>query len=366
MIFGVFYGGRVFIIFATKDQETMHDILFFDTPDDFKKLNTFVNNLSYTRKFIITDKNTSVNCLPPVHSLFDFTYTEIRLNPGEEFKNLNTVRGIWDTLFRHDADRKSLIINLGGGVITDTGGFAASTFKRGITYINMPTSLLAMVDAALGGKTGINYEGIKNQIGTVYEPERVIIYPGFLKTLPEKEFYSGLAEMFKHGLIADAGYYFQMKHYKREPLMELIRRSVEIKITIVNHDKDDFGLRQLLNFGHTVGHALEAYMQEISRPVTHGHAVAAGMIAEAMISLERAGLPHSAFQDIKNTLSKIYDLSPFREIDINKVRDYMKFDKKNTGGEIKFSLLKEIGTGIYGQTVDKYLIIKSLEYLKTI
>jgi len=344
----------------------MKKIDFLDEPGQFQSLNGWIQKKGFTSVFVLTDDNTSVNCLSKIKNSFSFPFHSIRIPPGEKSKSIETVEGIWNTLFKHGADKKSLLINLGGGVVSDVGGFVASTFKRGITYVNIPTSLLAMVDAAIGGKTGINYAGAKNQIGTVYEPEKIIIYPPFLQTLPHEEFMSGLAEMFKHGLIADENYYRQLKNYPSYPMSALIHRSVEIKTSITEKDLHESGMRQILNFGHTVGHAVESYLAEEGTPITHGHAVALGMIAEAFISVHTTGLSRRAYEDIKQIFLTYYNPAVIHHADSEKLTDIMRLDKKNRNGEIKFTLLENIGKAVWGISVPDELIHEALLELKSL
>ncbi len=342
-------------------------ILFFDSKNgliDF--LNRFIDSGEFTSVNILTDNNTSKLCLPHISSIFKKKQTrEIKTGLDENYKNLQSVQTIWNALFERQVDRKGLIINLGGGVVTDTGGFVASTYKRGISYVNIPTTLLGMVDAAIGGKTGINFYGAKNQIGTIYPPEKVLIYPGFLKTLPETEFYSGLAEMLKHGLIRDKNYFYRTLEWKRNNLLDLIKRSVEIKCEIVNEDRNETGMRKLLNFGHTFGHAFESFFRKSNLPITHGHAVALGMIGEAYISTKMSGLAWDDFKTIRNHLSSLYDLSPLKYLDIYEIIRLMLLDKKNIAGEVGFVLLKSIGESEFNKKAPVTLITETLDYLQT-
>jgi len=341
----------------------MHPVRFVSSLSEFKEV--YRSLPSRSSLFVHADTHTGNLCWPLIKKHFPDAVL-VESVPGEEHKNLDQVQKLWNRLLDLQADRKSLFVNLGGGVVSDLGGFAASTFKRGIPYINIPTTLLAMVDAAIGGKTGINYAGAKNQIGTVYFPLEVIIFPGFLQTLPEAEFKSGLAEMFKHGLIADAEYFRQMQSYSQFPLEHLIRRSVEIKSDIVRRDTHEKKLRQLLNFGHTAGHALEGFFQQIGRPVTHGHAVALGMIAEGWLSVQTTGLPRPALEEIRSALQMHFDTSPVQHIDIDRVMELMRLDKKNIRNQVHFTLLRDIGKGVPAVRVDDTLIRESLAYLQSL
>jgi 3-dehydroquinate synthase len=313
-----------------------------------EKLNDHLRETDYSSVFILVDENTHEYCLP----LFlpkvasNAVIEIIELESGEENKNIETCSQVWSVLSELGADRKSLMINLGGGVLTDMGGFIAATFKRGIQFINVPTTLLAMVDASVGGKTGVDLGALKNQIGVITEPEMVLILPEFLNTLEEKQLKSGFAEMLKHGLIQDPAYWkilSKTNHYK--DLSALIKTSVEIKATVVIEDPTEQNKRKILNFGHTLGHAIESYCLENDEIQTllHGEAIAIGMILEGFISYTLVGLPLETALEIKNVFDTHFSKVHFIEEDIDQCIDYLKFDKKNSHGEVKFALLSNIG-----------------------
>jgi len=313
-----------------------------------EKLNDHLRETDYSSVFILVDENTHEYCLP----LFlpkvasNAVIEIIELESGEENKNIETCSQVWSVLSELGADRKSLMINLGGGVLTDMGGFIAATFKRGIQFINVPTTLLAMVDASVGGKTGVDLGPLKNQIGVITEPEMVLILPEFLNTLEEKQLKSGFAEMLKHGLIQDPAYWkilSKTNHYK--DLSALIKTSVEIKATVVIEDPTEQNKRKILNFGHTLGHAIESYCLENDEIQTllHGEAIAIGMILEGFISYTLVGLPLETALEIKNVFDTHFSKVHFIEEDIDQCIDYLKFDKKNSHGEVKFALLSNIG-----------------------
>ncbi|XOD69294.1 MAG: 3-dehydroquinate synthase [Flavobacteriales bacterium AspAUS03] len=322
-----------------------------------------------SRIFILVDEHTKVCCLPHlllnVGSLVQARLIEITAR--EEYKNISTCIQIWKALEVAGADRKSLLINLGGGVITDMGGFAASVFKRGIRFIHIPTTLLGMVDASIGGKTGIDLDGLKNEIGLFRQPELLIIDSYYLNTLPVREMCSGMAELIKHGLIADADLWMAMKDVIAHPpenWQELIRRSVFIKDEIVQRDFTEKGLRKILNFGHTVGHAIETYFMNSDTPLLHGEAIVLGMICEAWLSYQLNGLPEDQYKEIATTLSRHY---PMREIsisDLKQLLEIMRHDKKNQHGQIRFSLLKFIGECSYNYELEDDWIEESLYQLK--
>jgi 3-dehydroquinate synthase len=325
-------------------QSISYPIYFSNT---LNELADFVQNGNYSRFFVLTDENTGKHCLPVLRQYIDEldNFDIIEINAGEESKNIDFCVGVWKMLIDFGADRQSLLINLGGGVISDLGGFAASTFKRGIDFVHVPTTLLSQVDASVGGKTGIDLDNIKNIIGTFTQPKAVFIEPLFLKTLPARQILSGLAEMLKHGLIADAKYWNKLKFSDLErPSAELVHRSVEIKNDVVIEDPHEKGIRKSLNFGHTIGHAIETYsLVHDENPLTHGEAIAAGMICEARLSVMKTGLSEAELHEITEVINGMY---PKYEIDENSYQtlySIMQKDKKNQSGKINSSLLTKIG-----------------------
>ncbi|MBC8984605.1 3-dehydroquinate synthase [Pedobacter sp. N36a] len=321
---------------------------------------------NYSKVFIFVDRNTSEFCLPLLQGMLD-DYTNfdlIETDPGEENKNIDFCIGIWKTLLDFEADRKCLMINLGGGVITDMGGFIASTYKRGIDFINIPTTLLAQVDASVGGKTGIDIDNVKNMVGTFALPQAVFIETSFLKTLPERELLSGFAEMIKHGLIVDAAYYERLKvaDYKNIAPIE-VHRSVEIKNEVVTEDPQEKGRRKILNFGHTIGHAVESYaLINDKSPLTHGEAIAVGMVAEAYLSSTNNTLTPEELEDITKYILSIYPAYHIKKESFTDLLGFMQSDKKNEHGQIMFSLLSKIGACDYNCIVTEKDILAALSY----
>lgn len=320
----------------------------------------------YSKIFIIVDENTSNQCLPYflANLATEVTIEIIELEAGETHKNIETCLGIWNSLTELDGDRKSIIINLGGGVITDIGGFVACTFKRGIDFINVPTTLLAMVDASIGGKNGVDLGSLKNQIGIIREPKSVIIDTHFLSTLSPREMRSGLAEMLKHGLIFNKEYWNKFKslnNLNTDDLNTLIHESIQIKNTIVSEDLTENGIRKSLNFGHTLGHAIESYLleNENKESLLHGEAIAIGMILESYISKEKKLISENEYLEIKALINSLYEKVDFNDNDIQKIIDLLIFDKKNEFGTIQFALLDGIGKIKINQTSDNELIVKS-------
>lgn len=334
-------------------------------------LHKFIADNNYSSLFILVDSNTNEKCLMRFLSFLstDKNIEIIEIEAGEIEKNITTCVEIWSILTELGADRKSLLINVGGGVITDIGGFVASTFKRGIDFINIPTSLLAMVDASIGGKNGVDLGNLKNQIGVINSPKMVLVDTSYLNTLPQNEMRSGLAEMLKHGLIADSNYWKHFKDLNQSDFDDfdvLIHRSIEIKNEIVTQDPTENGIRKALNFGHTLGHAIESYFleNENKTPLLHGEAVAVGMILESYISWQKKLISESEYDEIKKVIAAIFEKIPFEENDIQPILDLLIHDKKNEYGKIQFSLLDGIGAIKINQEVDNKLIIKSFEDYK--
>jgi 3-dehydroquinate synthase len=331
------------------------------------KLNTFLRAGKYSSYFIICDSNTLQYCLPVLlRTCKILSKAEIiELEPGEANKELPIVAGIWQTLTQYGADKKSLVINLGGGTVSDTGGFAASTFKRGIDYINVPTTLLAMVDASVGGKTGINFENIKNHIGTITQPKGVFINAAFLNTLPFAQIASGYAEVIKTALIADKKLFQQIRDLNigaSFPVKSIIQKSVQLKNAIIKKDPEEKGLRKILNFGHSAGHAIESLYMNRTAPMFHGEAVAIGMAIESHISLLRKKLTQKEFSDIVNCLSLNFRLPLLEEKDEEKFFAFLKQDKKNQGKDFHFALLHHIGKCEPSVKISEAQVKKSLQY----
>lgn len=324
------------------------------------KLKNLIGNAS--KIFILTDENVAPFWLPETeYWLGCENAVEIVIKPGEKHKTLQTVQRIWKTLMRHHADRNALLINLGGGVITDLGGFAASTYKRGIKFINIPTTLLGMVDAAIGGKTGIDFGGGKNQIGTFAEAMAVITDPVYLETLDEREIRSGLAEMLKYGFIADP----ELLHVDAENYVPYIKRCGEIKREIVAKDPTEKGLRKILNFGHTLGHAIESHCLTTDFPLLHGEAVALGMMAALCISVKQCDLDASVLKNFENQLPMLLSECPIQlsEADIEPITDYLAFDKKNNGEKPQFVLLEAVGKPVWDVEVESGMVVEALSYI---
>jgi 3-dehydroquinate synthase len=313
------------------------------TTSGFAKL---LDQYRNAKKLILVDENTHEYCLDALITQFDeLTDAEVFLLPcGEENKVLEVCFQVWEAWSEYRVSRHDLVINLGGGVVTDMGGFIASIFKRGVTFVNIPTSLLAMVDASVGGKTGIDLGPYKNQIGTFANPHAVYIDTSFLSTLPEEEWLNGYAEMLKHGIISDAGHFHRVAALSpMEITHKLIEESVAIKYRIVSNDPLEQNQRKLLNFGHTVGHAIEGYGLTHGAPVPHGVAVAWGMLLEAQISLQKGLLGESDFHTIRQSITKFFPPIPDFSSIQDELFDLMKNDKKNNHGNVALIVLQSIG-----------------------
>lgn len=339
--------------------------------NSFSQLNEFLHERSFSKIFIMVDENTHEYCLPVLlgNMETDLGFEILEIEAGEEMKNIQTANQLWEILTEMQADRKALVINLGGGVITDMGGFVASTYKRGIRFINIPTTLLAMCDASIGGKTGIDLMHYKNMVGTFTFPERIFVYPEFLETLPFKELRSGFAEMLKHGLIADKIHWenlIRMGKPDLEGIIPHIETSIGIKQEVVNKDFHEKNIRKTLNFGHTIGHAVESLCLQQGNPVLHGEAVAMGMIAEAYLAYLEGLITEEDCTVITESVQKYYpylDISDFKDDDIFGL---LWNDKKNTDRNINFSLISGIGTCVFDHQCSQENITGALDFYRNL
>ncbi len=318
------------------------------TEDIQESLTALFASHRFSQIGVLTDENTGRDCYPlvrdslPVHTLYE-------IRSGEAYKNLTTCTQIWDWLTQKSFDRKALLLNLGGGVIGDMGGFCAATYKRGIRFVNLPTTLLAQVDASVGGKLGIDFEGYKNHIGVFQEPLQVIIDPKFLKTLPERELRSGFAEVIKHSLIADADYWqkLEAQPFEQQNWPAHIRHSVDIKSGVVAQDFKESGLRKILNFGHTIGHAIESFYLDSTQPWLHGEAIAAGMICESYLSAQYTHLTAEDIRRIEAFIFQTFGKLDLQEDTLEAIADMALQDKKNENNSIRCTLLERIGQAVY-------------------
>ena len=331
-------------------------------------LNLHLSKNNYSKIFVLVDENTKTHCLPIFEPMFsekgiDAVFT---IQPGEEHKNIATCTTLWESLSNHGGDRKSLLINLGGGVVTDLGGFVASTFKRGIDFVNVPTTLLAMVDASIGGKTGVDLGVLKNQVGVINQPQMILVFPDFIDTLDNRQTRSGFSEMLKHGLIKDQHYWATIKDDGLNTVKDHIEKSVALKSEVVQADPTEQGLRKILNFGHTVGHAIESYFLENPdrKTLLHGEAIAIGMVVEGYFSHVLTGLSKLELNEIKQTFAKYFEKVAFNKTDIEIILDLLKHDKKNSHGNINYVLLKSIGKAVADVKVPASLFDGAFAYYK--
>mgnify|MGYP000896870014 CR=1 FL=1 len=329
-----------------------------------------MNSKSYDKLFILTDENTELHCLPAINKLLNNNNAiSVTIPAGDLNKNIETLSHVWTQLSLRGATRHSLLINLGGGMTTDLGGFAAATFKRGIRYINIPTTLLSMVDASVGGKTGINFNGLKNEIGAFAPASSVLIETEFLKTLDKENFFSGYAEMLKHGLISNTEHWAELLNFPTDNLdytrlKELVGKSVQIKEDIVEQDPYEQGIRKALNLGHTVGHAFESLSFEEDRPVLHGYAVAWGIVCELYLSSVKTGFPTDKLRQTVQFIKENYGCFSIDCKIYDKLYAYMLHDKKNTAGIINFTLLKDVGEICINQSADKDEIFEMFDFYR--
>ncbi len=333
-------------------------------------LSQAISNNPHDKLFLLVDEHTSTLCKPLIDNLPCMQGAiEIKIGAEDVHKTLETLAYVWKSLSDQGATRHSLMINLGGGMVTDLGGFAASTFKRGISYINIPTTLLAMVDASVGGKTGINFNGLKNEIGVFSPAESVLIDADFLKSLDSANLLSGYAEMLKHGLISTTAHWaellnFDMNRIDYKALQALVAQSVQIKENIVEQDPFEKGIRKALNLGHTVGHAFESLALETNRPVLHGYAVAWGMVCELYFSHLKVGFPKDKLRQTIQFIKEHYGVMTFDCKQYDRLYEFMTHDKKNNAGIINFTLLGEIGDIRINQSATKEEIFEMLDFYR--
>ncbi|MDX2302450.1 MAG: 3-dehydroquinate synthase [Microscillaceae bacterium] len=339
------------------------------------ELQEIIAQKDFTKIALLVDENTHRYCYPLIRDFLP-KHQIIEIPSGEEHKNLQTCTHIWEEMTKAGLDRKSLLINLGGGVVGDMGGFCAATYKRGIAFIQVPTTLLAQVDASVGGKLGIDFQGFKNHIGVFQEPELVWIDTTFLKTVSESELRSGFAEIIKHCLIADAAQWKELLEkidfslgfqaliqQETQRISQLVAHSVKIKAQIVEADPLEKGQRKLLNFGHTLGHAIETfYLFDPEKKLLHGEAIAVGMICESWIAWQRGFLSAEEFQEISAFIQSIYPKILLQEVDFQKIIALTLQDKKNQGNQVLMTLLEGIGKGVYNIAVSEDEMRASLKY----
>jgi 3-dehydroquinate synthase len=331
-------------------------------------LNAVLGEIRYSSLFVLTDEHTKEHCMPLVEEVFPSNTKFFTIESGEKNKTMSTCMLIWAAMTEAHLDRKALFLNIGGGVIGDMGGFCASIYKRGIRFINMPTTLLSQVDASVGGKLGVDFEGLKNHLGVFNEPETVIVASQFLETLPKEEIRSGFAEIIKHGLIRDKNYFesLDFENWEKSYWSPIIHHSVEIKKSVVKEDPKEAGLRKILNFGHTIGHAFETYFLDSPKHLLHGEAIAVGMICEAWLSHKKLNLSFPELDQIQAGFLNVYGKIEILESDLPSVLDLCLQDKKNEGEELMFSLLNSIGDCTYNIPVTREEIKEAIHYYQNL
>ncbi len=333
------------------------------------ELSQIISQDNYSKIAILVDENTRQHCLPVLLKNIEIEHSIIEIPAGEQHKNLSSCRHIWEEMMLQGMDRHSLLLNLGGGVIGDMGGFCAATYMRGIDFVQIPTTLLAQVDASIGGKLGIDFNLVKNSIGLFKNPKAVFVNPVFLQTLPESEIWSGFAEVFKHALIADADLWHDLQKVTSLSALDwqpLLARSLRIKKQVVEIDPYEKGLRKALNFGHTIGHAVESFSFSADKPLLHGEAVAIGIVCESWLSNKEGGLSQKSLEQIAAFVKKRYPSFSFQEKDFPRIMEFMKKDKKNRDGRINFTFIPEVGKVEWDQYCEEEIIRESLRYYLSI
>ncbi len=346
--------------------------------DALEPLNNLLAELpAATAVFILADAHTVQACVPAllqaVPALAEREVVEVPA--GERSKGLDTCAALWDHLAARAADRQAVLVNVGGGVVTDLGGFVASTYKRGIRFVQVPTSLMGMVDAAIGGKTAIDHGAVKNLVGTFAPPVMVCVHTPFLRTLGKRELLNGVAEMIKHGLVRDAAHWNEVRRaalHDLAALAPLVERSAAIKCAVVSEDPREKGPRKLLNFGHTIGHAVEAFaLESPDRDLLHGEAVAIGMVCATWLSWRLGHLDRDRMNAVQDQLMGLYAPFHFGSADHHRIVELMRNDKKNDADGFRFTLLTGIGSAIHdvpvtagqvGDALDHYrLLVRDAE-----
>ena len=330
-------------------------------------LSVFLSRKRYSQLMVLTDENTHKHCYPRIAAALP-AHTVTTIASGEEAKNIQTCVQIWQAMTDRALDRHAAAIVLGGGVMGDMGGFCAATYKRGIEFVLIPTTLLAQADASIGGKLGVDFNHFKNHIGVFQLPALTLLYSGFLDTLPQPELRSGFAEVIKHALISDQAMWDRIRTQPlaRQEWDALIRHSAEFKSSVVEQDPKEAGLRKILNAGHTIGHALESYLLEHNRRILHGEAVAAGLIAEAWIALQRSMITDDAFRQITAYILSIYGKAVFAEEETEAIAALTLQDKKNKGNRVLSVLLDGIGRARWDCEISLEEVKRALSFYRTV
>lgn len=333
--------------------------------DDWDSLRSYLGEQAYSQIFVLVDEVTQKLCLPILKSEIKTDVKVIQVKSGEAQKDLHTCEYIWEELTHHGADRHSLLINLGGGVIGDMGGFVAATYMRGMHFVQVPTTLLSQVDASIGGKLGVDFRGYKNMIGIIKNPGAVFVFSEFLQSLPYRQLLSGFAELLKHGLIADNAVFERLSkilNLESVDWASIVQESIIIKQGVTEQDPEERGLRKILNFGHTVGHAIESINLETEEPLLHGEAIAIGMVVESHISYGKGYISLTECDQIRKVFLRLYGHHPSKVPALEQLKKLMLKDKKNKGGNIRFSLLARLGEGNFDQLATDDQIKAALAY----
>ena len=333
--------------------------------EDWKSLNTYIDR-KYSNVVVISDENTHQHCVPVFEKNVQIECRHIIIPAGEQYKNLTTAKFIWQEMMTAGCDRHSLCINLGGGVIGDMGGWTAASYMRGMDFIQIPTTLLSMVDASVGGKLAIDFNGVKNIIGLIKDPKAVFIFPEFLETLSPRLIKSGMAEVLKHGLIQKRSYWEKVKTFSQDadiPWTEWIYESVIIKKNVTEEDPYEKGVRKILNYGHTLGHAIESHsMDHDDDPFTHGEAIAIGMICEAWLSYVKGMISKQDLEEITQGVLAVFGKETNSLPSYDSIKKLLIKDKKNVAGTVMYSLLSAIGEATFNKTVNDDLVQESIQY----
>ena len=324
----------------------------------------FLSKNNYSKIGILVDNNSNKYCFPIIKKILKVPYSIIIIQSGEKEKNIKTCIKVWNSLTELQFDRKSLLINLGGGVISDLGGFIAATYMRGIDFINIPTTLLSQVDAGVGGKLGINFNKLKNHVGVFLNPKKIFIDTNLLKSLPIRELKSGFAEVIKHCLIKDKNEFYRLlnTNWKNYNWNDIVKHSIKIKSSIVRKDPLENGIRKILNFGHTIGHGIESTYMNKNNYLLHGEAIAIGMICESYISYTANTLQKNELDLITKFIIKTYQPKIINNNKIEPILEAIIHDKKNINNKINMSLIEKIGKCGYNYNINKLVINESIDY----
>ena len=350
-------------------QLKLHDTKILISENSLHDLLVYVNSYDVNNIFILVDENTYKYCYPILLTKIPFLKKSsvIKMKSGESYKSMDVATNVFSILLARGINRASLIINLGGGVICDIGGFIASVIKRGVNFINLPTTLMAQVDASVGGKVGVNFESSKNQIGLFSNPEVIFIYTPFVKSLPKEYFISACAEILKYGLIFDAEFWNEIckVNFKKElDLYSIICKCLSIKLELVRQDYYDYNERRKLNFGHSIGHAIESVFMSKGISISHGQALSVGIICETYISQKKFNFKNSIMHNIAQTVLRTFSPIVLTNSCNDLILDSIKYDKKSELNSYNFTLLKNIGQSVVNCSVDDSEILRSLDFYK--